>query len=342
MSSGGRTAGLAALAISLLCAASAHAYTVRLGPESIPSSAPTAYYLCEGSCTSTLTAGQVSSVETYLAPAAGVITSWRVDGRQPLALRVLEPVAGGWTGAGTSEPASNVTGGANSTDLEIGAGDAIGVDVAQGGRAGFEIEGLPVGDQADSWLPPLGEGAAGRQGEPNPFANPGSRLMLSAEIELTPVVTSVSPASGSTAGGQSVTITGKYLDSVINVAFGSRPATSFHVDLAGEHITAQAPASSAGPVDVLVSNQRSTSPAVAADRYTFIAPQPTGLPGGPSGGAGGPGPGLSATPTVSGFTESAARWRRGSALPHIAATPVGTTFAFSLNEPRASRCPSRG
>ena len=49
------------------------------------------------------------------------------------------------------------------------------------------------------------------------------------KLKLTPVITSVSPASGSAGGGNAVTITGKYLDSVVNVVFGSTPAISFKV-----------------------------------------------------------------------------------------------------------------
>lgn len=327
MRPGGRVAGgLIAFAASIVFAASAGAYVVRLGPESVPSTPPTGKFECRGGCVGSVTAAQVSSVEAYAAPAAGVITSWRVDGAPPVALRVVQPVPGGWIGAGTSEPATNFAGGPNPADLEIGAGEAIGVDAGEGGEVGFEREGLPAGDVSRTWYPALGEGGAAREGELNPFANPGSRLMLSAEVELTPIVTSVSPASGSTAGGTSVAIAGKYLDSAVNVVFGSHPAATFSVDVSGERITATTPPSAAGTVDVHVSNHHSTSETVAADRYTFVAPAPTGPPGGA-----GSGPG--AAPTVTGFKESATRWRRGSALPHIAATPVGTTFAFSLNEP---------
>jgi hypothetical protein len=36
---------------------------------------------------------------------------------------------------------------------------------------------------------------------------------------------------------------------------------------------------------------------------------------------------------VSAFTEAASRWRLGSALAQISSAPVGTSFAFELNEP---------
>jgi hypothetical protein len=42
-----------------------------------------------------------------------------------------------------------------------------------------------------------------------------------------------------------------------------------------------------------------------------------------------------AKPTVSGFAQSASRWRRGRSLPRIssAGAPLGTTFSFNLSEP---------
>jgi hypothetical protein len=174
------------------------------------------------------------------------------------------------------------------------------------------------------WRPSLEDGQ-GRA--PEEFAEKESSL-FNAEVELTPVVTSVSPATGSTAGGQTVTITGKYLDSALNVVFGSRPATTFSVDLSGEHITAKTPASSAGAVDVYVSNLRSTSETVAADKYTFVAPP---APPGGSAPPGGAGSGPGGSPVVTGFKQSSARWRLGSALAHISSAPVGTTFAFTLS-----------
>ncbi len=133
-------------------------------------------------------------------------------------------------------------------------------------------------------------------------------MLLDAQVELTPVVTSVSPASGSTAGGQTVTITGKYLDSAVNVVFGSHPATTFSVDLSGEHITATTPASGAGP---------STSTSATSTPRAKPSP-PTGTPSWrrsragrappPPGGRGsGPGRPL----VVTGFQESAEQMAPG-------------------------------
>jgi len=323
----GRAAWLVALTGILACASSAQAYTVTLGPSDIPSAPPEEGFICKGGCAATWTVAQRSSSSVDVAPAAGVITNWRVNAEafSPVQLRVIEPSpSGGWVGGGTSAYAADLAGGPNATEMAIERGDLIGADLGFGAFVGANLE---VGGEILKWKPLLGEGGGGRAAD---FTET-DRLLLSAEVELTPVVTSVSPASGSTAGGDMVTITGKYLDSALNVVFGSRPATTFSVDLSGERITAKAPASTAGTVDVHVSNLHSTSETVAADRFTFVAPTTPPTGSAPPGGSGGSA--QTRTPIVTGFSESAGRWRLGSSLQHIGSTPLGTAFAFRLNEP---------
>ncbi len=67
-----------------------------------------------------------------------------------------------------------------------------------------------------------------------------------------PVVTSVSPQTGSPAGGALVTITGSGFFAPASVMFGGQPATSVSV-INSSMITAVTPANAAGPVTVLVS-----------------------------------------------------------------------------------------
>ncbi|MFX3575933.1 putative Ig domain-containing protein [Ralstonia mannitolilytica] len=90
-------------------------------------------------------------------------------------------------------------------------------------------------------------------------------------ISTAPTVTSVSPSSGPTAGGTSVTITGTNFAGTTAVKFGATNASSFTVNSATS-ITATAPAGAAGTVDVTVTNASGTSPTSAFDRYTFVAP----------------------------------------------------------------------
>ena len=89
-----------------------------------------------------------------------------------------------------------------------------------------------------------------------------------------PVVTAVSPSSGSTSGGTSVTITGTRFILVTGVSFGSAAAASFTVNSATS-ITAVTPAGSAGTVDVRVTSRVfGTSPTGAADEFTYQVPAP--------------------------------------------------------------------
>ncbi|WP_280822736.1 putative Ig domain-containing protein [Pseudaminobacter soli (ex Li et al. 2025)] len=85
-----------------------------------------------------------------------------------------------------------------------------------------------------------------------------------------PTVASISPTSGPTAGGTSVTIAGTNFTGATSVKFGATNATSFTVDSATS-ITATAPASAAGTVDVMVTTAGGTSSTVTADQFTYIA-----------------------------------------------------------------------
>jgi len=82
-----------------------------------------------------------------------------------------------------------------------------------------------------------------------------------------PVVTSLSPTTGPSAGGNNVTITGLSLTGATLVTFGGT-ATAFVVT-GDTSITATAPAHAAGAVDVLVTTAQGTSVNTAADDYTY-------------------------------------------------------------------------
>ena len=86
----------------------------------------------------------------------------------------------------------------------------------------------------------------------------------------------------------------------------------------------------ASTVDVRVAGPGGSSGIGTADRYTFVAPATTPSTSSST-------PVLAPTkPSLTGFSESASRWRRGRGLPQISSAggvPLGTTFSFSLNEP---------
>ena len=104
--------------------------------------------------------------------------------------------------------------------------------------------------------------------------------------EALPSVTAISPQSGPTAGGGTVTITGLNLGAASAVRFGATAATTFTVE-SPTSITATAPAAG-GTVDVTVTTPSGTSPTGPADRYTYRQP-PTvtklSAKGGPATGA---------------------------------------------------------
>jgi hypothetical protein len=85
----------------------------------------------------------------------------------------------------------------------------------------------------------------------------------------TPTVTSVSPSSGPTGGGNQVTITGTNLSGAAAVKFGTVAAAI--VSDTATQITATAPAGSAGTVDVTVTTPGGTSASSNSDKYTYVA-----------------------------------------------------------------------
>ena len=82
-----------------------------------------------------------------------------------------------------------------------------------------------------------------------------------------PVVTSVSPSSGSPSGGTTVIITGTNFTGATAVDFGSSAATTFTVNSATQ-ITATAPVGS-GTVDITVATPGGTSATSSADHYAY-------------------------------------------------------------------------
>lgn len=89
-----------------------------------------------------------------------------------------------------------------------------------------------------------------------------------------PDVTGLTPASGGTAGGTIVIITGSGLANATEVLFGDLPAVTFWANSDGQ-LTAVAPAGAAGTVDILVTSPAGTSSVTAASEFTYqAAPAP--------------------------------------------------------------------
>ena len=87
-----------------------------------------------------------------------------------------------------------------------------------------------------------------------------------------PTVTSISPSSGSTSGGTSVTITGTGFAGATDVYFGTAdvPSASF-VSNTGTQIVVNSPAGVTGTVDVTVRTSAGTSTTSASDKFTYTA-----------------------------------------------------------------------
>jgi IPT/TIG domain len=316
----------AACCAVMIVPARAVATTVTLGPPVLPQS--TAGWDCEPEfCPAGNTLAQVGSVHVNEVPADGTIKNWRVSGEgDHIALHVLragEEEGISYFGHGVSAPATDFGFGDNPTSLPVHAGDIIGIDLGGPGSSGEVNEISQPGAENllfSSTPPAFGVGI--------PSVQYGKELLYSADVVLTPVVTVLDPAQGSAAGGTTVSIFGQYLDGATAVSFGATPARSFTV-VSANQITAIAPASGAGQVDVQVLGPGGTSAAVAGDRYTFLAP-----PVGPAPGTGSPSAAQTVKPAVSALGQTASRWRRGGKLPFIsrAGVSVGTIFSFTLNE----------
>lgn len=93
-------------------------------------------------------------------------------------------------------------------------------------------------------------------------------VLLTAWGPCPPVVTTVTPTSGSTLGGTSVTINGQYFSSFAQVRFGAIPASSVQY-VSATQLIAVAPPSPAGWVDLTVTT---TGDAVRPNAFNYISP----------------------------------------------------------------------
>ena len=86
-----------------------------------------------------------------------------------------------------------------------------------------------------------------------------------------PIVNGITPNTGTTAGGTSVTISGSDFTGATLVTFGSIAASTFTINSATQ-ITATSPVENAGTVDVTVTTSVGTSATSTFDRFTYVAP----------------------------------------------------------------------
>ena len=156
-----------------------------------------------------------------------------------------------------------------------------------------------------------------------------------------PTVASVSPNSGTTAGGTAVTITGANFATGATVMFGSAAASSLVV-VSGTQITATTPAGTAGAALVTVSNPGGQSGALAGG-FTYIAP-PTVTSVSPNNGpvAGGTAVTITGTNFASGATVTLGGTAATSVVVANSTTITATTPAHAAGAVTATVTNSNG
>jgi hypothetical protein len=110
----------------------------------------------------------------------------------------------------------------------------------------------------------------------NGFTNVANTLFTYQAPASTPTVTSISPTSGSTAGGDTITITGTDLTGATSITVGGAACAPFNVASATS-ATCTTPAGTAGTASVEVTTPGGTSASNSLFTYT-AAPTPTPTP----------------------------------------------------------------
>jgi hypothetical protein len=262
------TAGIvslvAAMAMSVL-AGSAQASTITVG-----SVMPIEYTATKFENVKTMfNTGIPERGSNLTSPVGGAIVRWKIQGAKggPFYLRVLHPNgSGAYSSAGTSAGVTPVGAGVEvfSSSIPIHAGDQIGIDptnptdeigIAAVPSASFGFIFPPPPDGAT--VPPNGSGSG--------------EIELSAEVQPTPGVSSLSANFGSIAGGTTVVLTGTDLNGASAVKFGETPAASYTVD-SETQITATAPPSTApGEVPITVTTVAGTSAKSGTSSFSYRA-----------------------------------------------------------------------
>ncbi len=207
----------------------------------------------------------VAAGNSYVAPSAGVITSWATQvGTNPgqvLGLKVYRAVsAGTFLVVGQDGPRA-LTSGLNTfpVNIPVQAGDILGIFLPPNVHSDCGFETGLTGDVI-SWQEgnaPVGSSFAIQE------TYSTNRLNVSATLLPPPTISAIAPAEGSIKGA-SVTITGANFASVTGVSFGSVPAT-FTVNSEGQITAAAPPSKTLSKVQVTVT----TAAGSATSAQTF-------------------------------------------------------------------------
>ncbi|WP_284777394.1 putative Ig domain-containing protein [Agrobacterium sp. lyk4-40-TYG-31] len=149
---------------------------------------------------------------------------------------------------------------------------------ANDGNSTITVKGVAVTSGAASSSIPLNVGTNAIPVVVTPEYGSSKTYTVTVTREAGPVISSISPESGSTNGGTSVSITGTNLASINSVKFGTEAATNFTVNSATS-ISATTPAHVAGAVDVVLSDGTNTATLLSGFTYnaaTFTFSPPRG------------------------------------------------------------------
>jgi hypothetical protein len=249
---------------ALLVATGAQASTVTVGSVLPPGSTPTEFKAVQTFFNTALP----EKGANLTSPVSGAIVRWRIQGAEggPFYLRVLRPNgSGGYMATGTSNSATPSGSGLQTftANLPVQAGDLIGIDPTNATDK-IGVVAAPGASYGVIFPPPF-DGATVAPSD----SKTGSEVELSAEVQPTPVISSIAPDFGPVAGGTTVTITGTDLASASAVKFGDLPAASFKAE-SETKITAVAPPSAkVVGVDVTATTIAGTSATTKADRFFY-------------------------------------------------------------------------
>jgi hypothetical protein len=245
-----------------------NAYTLAVGPTTGTGLRQSIYYaknIGSGSNTVTVAFNQAAAfVDVRALEYSGLDTSAPLD------------QATGASGT-SSTPNSGAVNTTSANELIFGAGMTAGRFTAGGAGFTSRIITSPDGDIAED----LVVGSIGNNSASAPMSTSTKWVMQVATFKAAgqggtapaPTISSISPVSGTTAGGTVVTITGANFQSGATVTFGSTAATGVTV-VSSTSIKATTPALTAGRVSVVVTNPDAQS-ATLTNGYTFINPPPT-------------------------------------------------------------------
>ncbi len=213
----------------------------------------------------------------------------------------ITTLTNGFTYLGVTSVSPNTGGTAGGTTVTInGTGFVSGGAVSFGGTPGTSVTFISS-TQIQAVTPAHAAGAVNVV-VTNPSGATGT-LTNGFTYTSQPAITSVSPNSGSTAGGTTVTINGSNFQSGVTVKFGANSAASLTL-VNSAQLTAVSPAGAAGAVNVVVTNPGPVS-ATLTNGFTYSnAPVVTGISPGSGTTSGGTPVTISGSNFLSGATVS--------------------------------------